>query len=269
MHFRSVSLSFLVASTLAAGPSLKPEAPLVAHAYGLFRTTSPKMPATPADILKLNQDGDANLALGALTGRWIADRLAEGKLPDEFLFQRMLVGFTWDEAGVLQLHSAGLDKGVLRALATAKPLGLSQEAQDRLTKAGLDPRIATMLGALPAGSLPAMKSMADQAMGAMMSGLPMAQNPAMKSQLEGYQKKIETQMASKFRSDGFRKEIWDRVVDNWRSRIQVGADAQAMLAPMGTDIVNAPPEPVGAGASGMFGAAAVPGLLRTDSPPSR
>ena len=238
----------------------------MAHAAGIFRPASPAVPATPADILKLHQEGDANLAFGALTGRWIADRLAEGKAPDGSLFQRMLAGFTWDEAGVLTLSTAGLDKGVLRALATAKPLGLSQEAQDRMTKAGLDSRIVGRLAAPPPAPLPPMGSIADQAMGAM-AAHPMANNPMFKSQFEGMRKKIETEMAAKFRSEDFRKEIWNRILDNWRSRIQVGLDARAMLAPMETEIVNAPPEAAGAGASGMFGAAAAGNDLFLKSSP--
>ncbi len=79
-------------------------------------------PTSPADILKLYQEGDANLALRVLIRRWMVDRLADGKVPDEFLFQKMVAVLTWNEAGVLQLSTAGLDKGVLRALAIAKPL---------------------------------------------------------------------------------------------------------------------------------------------------
>ena len=266
MRFRSLVHFSLASAAFAAGLSLPPEAPLVAHAAGIFRAASPVVPATPVDILKLHQEGDANLAFGALTGRWMVDRLADGKVPDEFLFQRMLAGFTWNEAGVLQLSTAGLDKGILRALAIAKPLALSREAQDRLTKAGLDSRIVAMLAAPPLAPPPPMGSIADRAMGAM-AAHPMANNPMFKSQFEGMRKKIETEMAAKFRSEDFRKEIWNRILDNWRSRIQVGQDARATLAPMETEIVNAPPEAAGAGASGMFGGAAAGNDLFLKSTP--
>ncbi len=266
MRFPTLSLALLAIAGFAASPSLPPEAPLVAHASGIFRAASPVVPTSPIEILKLHQEGDANLAFGAITGRWIADRLADGKAPDAFLFQRMLAGFTWDDGGVLQLSNAGVDKGILRALATAKPLGLSPEAQDRLTKAGLDSRIAAMLAAPPPGPPPPMGSIADQAMSAM-AAHPMANSPMFKAQFERMRKKIETEMGAKFRSEGFRKEIWDRVLENWRSRIQVGLDARGMIAPMETQIVNAPPEGAGAGASGMFGGAVVGNDLFLKSSP--
>lgn len=256
MRFRAFPLSILVTAAFASRPSLAPGGPLVAQASGIFRADSLRLPATPADVLRLHREGDANLAFGAMAGRWIVDRMGEGRQPDEFLYRRMLAGFSWDEAGAAQLVSAGVDKGVLRALAMAKPLGLSQEGQDRLIKAGLDSRIAVMLGAQPVGTLPAMRTMADQTMGGMMAGNPMANNPAFKAQIEAYQQKIAAQMASQFRTEEFRRGIWDRIVDNWRSRIQVGANARAMLAPVGIEISNAQAKPAGADVPGGFGATA-------------
>lgn len=255
MRACALVLPLLVAFGLDATSPLKPEGPLLTHASAIYRAPALVLPATPEDVLTLHQAGDVSLAFGALTGRWIADRLAEGKIPDGFLFQRMLQGFAWNEAGVLQLQAAGVDKGVLRALATAKPLGLSSEAQGHLVTAGLDPQIAAMLGASPMAALPPLKSMADQAMGSMLAGHPMAQNPAFKSQLDAYLKKIETEMGSRFRSESFRKELWERVIENWRERVQVGNDPGAVLAPVATEILDAPPESPERAAAGMAGVA--------------
>ena len=254
MRFRSLSLSLLSVLSLPATSPLKPEAPLVAQADALYRAKTPTMPATVADILKLHQEGDANLTLGALTGGWMADRLAQAKVPDEYSLPRMLEGFSWDEAGVLQLHGAGLDTGVLRMLADARPLGLAPEAQEQLGKVGVDPRVVTALARKQVGTLPPMKSMADLAMAAMASD-PIMGSPAFKSQLDDQRKKIEQGMAKRFQEGSFKREIWDRVLETWRSRIQVGSDARNVLAPSGSEIVDAPPPEASSPMAGMFGAA--------------
>lgn len=253
MRFCSLSLSLLTVLSLPAATPLKPEAPLVAQAEAFYRSKSPAMPVTVADVLKL-QEGDANLALGALTGRWMADRLAQGKIPDEHSLSRMLEGFSWDEAGVAQLHGAGLDTGVLRLLADARPLGLAPEAQERLGKAGVNSRVVTALARQPMGTLPPMRSMADLAKAAMVSD-PIMGSPAFKSQLDDQRKKIEQGMAKQFQGSSFKREIWDRVLETWRSRIQVGSDARNVLAPSGSEIVDAPPPEAPSPMAGMFGAA--------------
>ena len=254
MRVSILSVSLLSAISLSAATPLKPEPPLVAQAEALYRAKAPAMPTTVADILKLNQEGDANLAMGALTGRWMADRLAQAKIPDEHSLPRMLEGFSWDEAGVLQLHSAGLDTGVLRMLADARPLGLAPEPQERLGKAGVDSRVVAALARKPVGPLPPMKSMADLAMAALASD-PVLGSPAFRSQLDDQRKKIEQGMAKRFREGDFKREIWDRVLENWRSRIQVGSDARNILAPSGSEIVDAPPPEAPSPMAGMFGAA--------------
>lgn len=266
MRFRSLSLSLLSVLSLSATSPLKPETPLVAQADALYRSKTPAMPATVADVLKLHQEGDANLTLGALTGRWMADRLAQGKIPDEHSLPRMLEGFSWDEAGVLQLHGAGLDTGVLRMLADARPLGLAPEAQERLGKAGVDFRVVTALARKPVETLPPMKSMADLVMAAMASD-PVLGSAAFKSQLDDRRKKVEQGMAKRFQEKDFKREIWDRVLETWRSRIQVGSDARNVLAPSGSEIVDAPPAEAPSPMGGMFGAAQVGNDLFLKSTP--
>ena len=254
MRFLGLSLSLISIVALTAAPTLKPEAPLVAQATAIYRSKAVVMPATPADILKLQQDGDANLAMRTLTGRWLADRLAQAQMPDEFLLQRVLEGFSWDESGVLQLHTAGLDTNLLRMLAQAKPLGLSPEAQERLTKANVDSVVVAALAKKPMGTLPPIKSMADLAMAALASD-PVLGSPAFKAQLDVQRKKIEKGMSKQFQSGSFKQEIWDRTLESWRSQIQVGADSRNLLAQAGTEIVDAPPPEAPSPMAGMFGAA--------------
>lgn len=266
MRRLGLSLSLLSAAALATPPPVKPEAPLVAQATALYRSKAVVMPATPADILKLHQEGDANLAVRTLTGRWLADRLAQAQLPDEYLLQRVLEGFSWDEAGVLQLHAVGLDTNLMRMLAQAKPLGLSPDAQERLTKAGVDSAVVATLVKKSMGALPPMKSMADFAMAALASD-PVFGSPAFKSQLDDQRKKIEKGMSKQFQSGSFKQEIWDRTLESWRSQIQVGGDSRNLLSQAGTEIVDAAPEAPESMMSGMFGAAQVGNDLFLKSTP--
>lgn len=253
MRFLCLSLSILSVVALPAAP-LKPEAPLVAQAAALYRAKTLVMPASPADILKLHQEGDASLAVRATTGRWIADRLAQAQIPDESSLQRMLEGFSWEEAGVLLLHNAGIDTNLMRTLAQAKPIGLAPEAQERLAKSGVDPRIVAALAKKPTGALPPMRSIADFAMAAMASD-PILGSPAFKAQLDDQRKKIEKGMTKQFQSGAFKQEIWDRTLEGWRSQIQVGADSRNLLAQAGTEIVEAMPQAAEPMMSGLFGAA--------------
>lgn len=254
MHFLRLSLILFSAGVLPAASPLKPEAPLVAQATTLFKAKTVVMPATPADLVKLQKEGDASLAVRALTGRWLADRLAQAQVPDEYLFQHVIEGFAWDEAGVLQLHAAGLDTNLMRMLAQAKPLGLAPDAQERLSKAGVDATTVASLAKKPMGALPPMKSMADFAMAALASD-PIMGSPAFKSQLEDQRKKIEKGMSKQFQSGSFKQEIWDRTLESWRSQIQVGADSRNLLAQAGTELVDAAPEAPESMMPGMFGAA--------------
>jgi len=254
MRYLGLSLSILSVVTLSAAPPVKPEATLVAQATALYQSKAVVMPATPADLVKLQQEGDANLAVRTLTGRWLADRLAQAQLPDEYLLQRVLEGFSWDEAGVLQLHTAGLDTNLMRMLAQAKPLGLATEAQERLSKEGVDPATVASLAKKPMGALPPMKSMADFAMAALAND-PVLGSPAFKAQLDDQRKKIEKGMSKQFQSGSFKLEIWDRTLESWRSQIQVGADSRNLLAQAGTEIVDAAPEAPESMMPGMFGAA--------------
>lgn len=256
MRFLGLSLTLLSAGILPAASPLKPEAPLVAQATALYRSKAVVMPATPADLVKLQQEGDASLAVRTLTGRWLAERLALAQLPDEYLLQRVLEGFSWDEAGVLQLHAAGIDTNLMRMLAQAKPIGLAPEAQERLSKAGLDSTAVASLAKKPMGALPPMKSMADFAMAALASD-PVLGSPAFKSQLEDQRKKIEKGMSKQFQSGSFKQEIWDRTLESWRSQIQVGVDSRNLLAQAGTELVDAAPEASESMMPGMFGAAQV------------
>jgi hypothetical protein len=251
MRFSCTLLSLVSMTALNAASPLSPEAPLVAKANKVYQASSAVPPASPSDLLKLAKEGDVSLAFTACTGRWIVDRLALGQMPDDHSIQRMLQDFYWDDAGVLQLQGAGLDGGLLRALASARPLGLSEDARQRLTKAGVDTRVVAALAKKAETNLPPMKSLGDLLMESV-SNEPMMQIPGAKDQFAKAMKGVEGKMTSRFKSESFRKEIWESLLENWRSRIQVGSDAKLVLSPVATTIVDGTSEDPGQAAQGML-----------------
>ena len=80
-------LSMISMTCIQAASPLKPEAPLIAQAEALYRSKTPLAPTGVDDILKLHLQGDAKFAFEAITGRWVVDSLASGKIPDECTLQ--------------------------------------------------------------------------------------------------------------------------------------------------------------------------------------
>lgn len=249
-----LALTALLAPSAAADPSrLRPEAPSVAQARNLYLGSIQTGPlSTTADLLRLHQECDADLAVMAIMGHWVFDTLSQGRMPDDRAYQRILKGFSWDEASVLQLSKAGISKALLRALARANPLGIAAEAQGRLAQAGVDPTVIQNLALPPQHEpLPPLRRVGDFIRESTANN-PMFQNPAIKAQVDGAMKQAEKQIVAKAKSKEFQNEIWEKLLDAWRAQVFVGPDSATIITPVATDLVGHGGPQTAFGAEGIF-----------------
>jgi hypothetical protein len=120
----------------------------------------------------------------------------------------------------------------------------------------VDTRVVAALAKKAETNLPPMKSLGDLLMESV-SSEPMMLIPGAKDQFAKAMKGMEGKMTARFQSESFRKDLWESLLENWRSRIQVGSDARLALSPVSTTIVDGTPEDPGRAVQGMMEGAEV------------